>query len=55
MAVTTSFQRATIRTVVIALIIDILAFTIILPLFPRLIAHYESVDGENKVFLNIID
>ncbi|KAL2912236.1 hypothetical protein HK105_208304 [Polyrhizophydium stewartii] len=42
-----AFQRRTLRTVVVALLIDILAFTIILPLFPRLIAHYESVDGSN--------
>eukprot|EP00842_Homolaphlyctis_polyrhiza_P000275 jgi/Hompol1/1248/HPOL_001764-RA len=38
-------RKATLRTVVVALIIDLLAFTIILPLFPRLIAHYEIVDG----------
>ncbi|KAJ8327434.1 hypothetical protein O5D80_004820 [Batrachochytrium dendrobatidis] len=41
------FRSQTLKIVVIALLIDILAFTIILPLFPRLIAHYETVDGQN--------
>ncbi|KAI8918765.1 major facilitator superfamily domain-containing protein [Entophlyctis helioformis] len=43
----TAFQKRTLRTVVVALLIDILAFTIILPLYPRLIAHYETVDGKD--------
>jgi hypothetical protein len=32
----------------IALLIDILAFTIILPLFPRIMAEYHAVDGPNE-------
>ncbi|KNC99675.1 uncharacterized protein SPPG_05058 [Spizellomyces punctatus DAOM BR117] len=42
------FVRKTLTTVFCALLIDILAFTIILPLFPRLLEHYEQVDGANE-------
>ena len=44
-----TFVKSTLRTVFVALLIDILAFTIILPLFPRLLEHYEKLDGNNKV------
>lgn len=44
-----TFVRKTLTTVFCALLIDILAFTIILPLFPRLLEHYEKVDGTNEV------
>lgn len=30
-----------------ALLIDILAFTVILPLFPRILAEYAETDGED--------
>ncbi|KAI9137656.1 MFS general substrate transporter [Paraphysoderma sedebokerense] len=41
-----------IRTVVIALILDIFSFTIILPLFPRLLDYYRENDSadENSLF-----
>ncbi|KAH6586978.1 hypothetical protein BASA50_000027 [Batrachochytrium salamandrivorans] len=45
------FRKQTLRTVVIALLIDILAFTIILPLLPRLIVHYEQTDGQDPTTL----
>lgn len=34
-----------IKTVFLALLIDIMSFTIILPLFPRLLAHYQESEG----------
>ncbi|KAJ1549011.1 hypothetical protein HK405_011319 [Cladochytrium tenue] len=40
--------RRTLLTIFLALLIDILAFTIILPLFPRILAHYERVDGVDE-------
>ncbi|KAJ3156263.1 hypothetical protein HDU86_004027 [Geranomyces michiganensis] len=42
------FVRKTLSTVFIALLIDILAFTIILPLYPRILEHYEAVDGKDE-------
>ncbi|OZJ03132.1 hypothetical protein BZG36_03865 [Bifiguratus adelaidae] len=39
---------AVVRIVFIALLLDILAFTIILPLFPRLLEYYHSVDRLNQ-------
>ncbi|KAJ3174608.1 hypothetical protein HDU87_007091 [Geranomyces variabilis] len=42
------FVRKTLTTVFIALLIDILAFTIILPLYPRILEHYEAVDGQDE-------
>ncbi|KAJ1562890.1 hypothetical protein HK096_007840 [Nowakowskiella sp. JEL0078] len=41
------FVSKTLQTVFIALLIDILAFTIILPLFPRLLLFYNEKDGNN--------
>ncbi|KAJ3129973.1 hypothetical protein HK098_007239 [Nowakowskiella sp. JEL0407] len=43
-----AFVNKTLTTVFIALLIDILAFTIILPLFPRLLQYYDTKDGNNK-------
>ena len=36
-------------TIFIALLIDILAFTIILPLLPRILEYYDRVDGTRPV------
>ncbi|XP_058798160.1 major facilitator superfamily domain-containing protein 10 [Phymastichus coffea] len=47
----------TVRVIFISLLLDLLAFTMILPLFPALLDHYESVDSGNglySVFLNKI-
>ncbi|KAI9013177.1 major facilitator superfamily domain-containing protein [Gaertneriomyces semiglobifer] len=46
-----SFIHKTLATVFLALFIDILAFTIILPLFPRLLEHYDKVDGNDETSL----
>ncbi|KAI8588441.1 major facilitator superfamily domain-containing protein [Geranomyces variabilis] len=43
-----TFVRKTLTTVFIALLIDILAFTIILPLYPRILEYYEAVDGKDE-------
>ncbi|KAI9324180.1 major facilitator superfamily domain-containing protein [Zopfochytrium polystomum] len=42
------FVNKCLRVIFIALLIDILAFTIILPLFPRILEHYDRVDGANE-------
>ncbi|KAJ3039949.1 hypothetical protein HDV00_011615 [Rhizophlyctis rosea] len=46
-----AFVHKTLITVFLALLIDILAFTIILPLYPRILAHYENVDGNDETSL----
>jgi hypothetical protein len=46
----TGRKAAIIRIIVQALLLDILAFTIILPLFPRLMDFYDKNDGENPVY-----
>ncbi|WVF65796.1 hypothetical protein IAT40_000533 [Kwoniella sp. CBS 6097] len=38
-------SRSVVKTVFIALVLDLLAFTIPLPLFPRMIAWYRTVDS----------
>ena len=43
------FVRNSLTAIFIALLLDILAFTIILPLFPRLLQNYEELDGKNEV------
>ncbi|KAJ3014600.1 hypothetical protein HKX48_005074 [Thoreauomyces humboldtii] len=43
-----TFVKRTLTTVFVALLIDILAFTIILPLYPRILEHYDKVDGADK-------
>lgn len=48
----------TIRVVFISLLLDLLAFTMILPLFPALLDHYQSIDngkGLYSIFLNKIN
>jgi hypothetical protein len=42
-------DSATVRVVFIALLLDILAFTIILPLFPRLLDYYRLQEAGNEV------
>lgn len=44
-------DSATVRVVFIALLLDILAFTIILPLFPRLLDYYRLQEAGNEVRL----
>lgn len=44
-------DSATVRVVFIALLLDILAFTIILPLFPRLLDYYRLQEAGNEVHL----
>lgn len=47
----------TVRVVFISLLLDLLAFTVILPLFPALLDHYEQIDsgkGLYSVFLHKI-
>lgn len=41
----------TVRVVFIALLLDILAFTIILPLFPRLLQEYRVREQGDEVYL----
>ncbi|KAI8809454.1 major facilitator superfamily domain-containing protein [Cladochytrium replicatum] len=41
------FVSRTLTTVFTALLIDILAFTVILPLFPRILRYYEAKDGSD--------
>lgn len=42
-------QPRIVRVVFIALLIDLFAFTIILPLFPRLLNYYQSQELQDKV------
>lgn len=42
-------ERRVVYTVITALLIDLLAFTIILPLFPRLLNYYRQEEADNKV------
>ncbi|KAJ3412778.1 hypothetical protein HDV05_000245 [Chytridiales sp. JEL 0842] len=42
------FVTRALTTIFIALLIDILAFTIILPLYPRLLEYYEKMDGKDE-------
>ncbi|KAJ3286589.1 hypothetical protein HK104_008962 [Borealophlyctis nickersoniae] len=42
------FAKRTLLTVFVALLIDILAFTIILPLYPRILEYYEKTDGGDE-------
>lgn len=46
-------QTRIVRVVFIALLIDLFAFTIILPLFPRLLNYYQSQELQNKVSITI--
>ncbi|CAO3608110.1 unnamed protein product [Cunninghamella blakesleeana] len=50
-----SLEKRVVRIVFIALLLDLLAFTIILPLFPRLLNFYQLEDGGDKhTLLNIL-
>lgn len=42
-------QKRIVRVAFTALLIDLFAFTIILPLFPRLLNYYQSEEIGNKV------
>lgn len=42
-------ERQVIVTVIVALLVDLLAFTIILPLFPRLLSYYRQEEADDKV------
>ncbi|KAJ3218227.1 hypothetical protein HDU67_006336 [Dinochytrium kinnereticum] len=44
-----AFIRKSLTTIFVALLIDILAFTIILPLYPRLLDHYQKTDGQDEI------
>lgn len=44
--------KKTVRVVFIALLLDILAFTIILPLFPRLLQEYQEREKSEEVISN---
>ncbi|KAI8848745.1 major facilitator superfamily domain-containing protein [Chytridium lagenaria] len=43
-----AFVKKSLKTIFVALLLDILAFTIILPLYPRILDHYQKTDGENE-------
>ncbi|KAJ8658240.1 hypothetical protein O0I10_005922 [Lichtheimia ornata] len=45
-------QRAIVTTVITALLIDLLAFTIILPLFPRLLNYYREQESDEGTLLS---
>jgi hypothetical protein len=49
----TDFVQKTTRTIFWALLLDILSFTIVLPLLPRLLQHYEQTEGKNTVRYSI--
>lgn len=40
----------TVRVVFVSLLLDLLAFTMILPLLPALLDHYKEVDGEQGLY-----
>lgn len=46
-------ERRIVATVIVALLIDLLAFTIILPLFPRLLNYYRQHEGGQKVLWSL--
>ncbi|ORY92052.1 major facilitator superfamily domain-containing protein [Syncephalastrum racemosum] len=41
-------ERRVVLTVIVALLVDLLAFTIILPLFPRLLSYYRQEEADDK-------
>ena len=45
-------QKRIIRVAFVALLIDLLAFTVILPLFPRLLTYYQSKETGQQVKKN---
>jgi hypothetical protein len=40
----------TVRVVFVSLLLDLLAFTMILPLFPALLDHYHHIDKGNGLY-----
>ena len=44
-----NYTSKTVKVVFIALLLDILAFTIILPLFPRLLEEYKAREEGDEV------
>ncbi|XP_001605510.1 major facilitator superfamily domain-containing protein 10 isoform X2 [Nasonia vitripennis] len=45
----------TIRVVFISLLLDLLAFTMILPLFPALLDHYQSIDNGKGLYSIVLN
>ena len=48
-------DHKTVRVVFISLLLDLLAFTMILPLFPALLDHYESIDSGKGLYSIILN
>lgn len=44
----------TIKVVFVSLLLDLLAFTMILPLFPALLDHYEQIDSGKGLYSVIL-
>ncbi|XP_023245028.1 major facilitator superfamily domain-containing protein 10 isoform X2 [Copidosoma floridanum] len=47
-------DNKTVRVVFISLLLDLLAFTMILPLFPALLDHYEQIDNGKGLYSMIL-
>jgi hypothetical protein len=47
-------QKKIVGTIFKALLIDLFAFTIILPLFPRLLSYYQSAEVGQQVSNNLV-
>ena len=45
----------TVRVVFISLLLDLLAFTMILPLFPALLDHYQQLDKGDGLYSKILN
>lgn len=45
----------TVRIVFVSLLLDLLAFTMILPLFPALLEHYQQLDDGNGLYSKILN
>ena len=46
-------KTKTLIVIITALLIDLLAFTIILPLFPRLIKHYDIHENKDSFYRQV--
>ena len=44
-----------VRVVFISLLLDLLAFTMILPLFPALLDHYKQVDNDQGLYSFVLN
>lgn len=42
-------MKASLTVIFLALLLDILAFTVILPLLPRILSHYATHDGKDPL------